>query len=249
MNPLRGMIASSVLLLCALLQGRAMAEPIPSSPRAQAALKRVAPAIDARLLALGASKPTRLYLRIFKQEGALEAWVATAQGYRLFASYPICSWSGRLGGKHKEGDLQAPEGIYEIRAKQLNPSSRFHLSFNLGFPNAYERAQGFTGSDLMVHGNCVSIGCYAMTDPLIEEIYALVSRALAGGQSAVPVHAFPFRMSAENLLSHQKRARTPADRALWRQLQAVYQAYSLALESKQNLPKVSVTVTGYVLRK
>ena len=83
---------------------------------------------------------------------------------RRFATYPICLWSGRLGPKLREGDRQAPEGFYTVSAEQLNPNSRWHRSFSLGFPNAFDQAHGRTGSFIMVHGGCPSIGCYAMTD-------------------------------------------------------------------------------------
>ena len=143
-----------------------------------------------------------VFLRIFKEEGELEVWLRGAQSYALFETYPICAWSGALGPKLKEGDGQSPEGFYFVPASALNPASRFHLSFNLGFPNAYDRAHGRTGSFLMVHGDCVSIGCYAMTDAKIEEIYGLVEAALREGQPFVRVHAFPFRMTARNMARH-----------------------------------------------
>ena len=112
---------------------------------------------------------------------------------------PICLWSGRLGPKLREGDRQAPEGFYAVSHKQLHPGSRHHLAFNLGFPNAYDRAHGRTGSYLMVHGGCSSIGCYAMTDGAVDDIYRIVEAALDGGQDHVPVHVFPFRMTPERL--------------------------------------------------
>ena len=111
----------------------------------------------------------------------------------------MCTWSGALGPKLKEGDGQSPEGFYFIKPSSLNPNSSYHLSFNLGFPNAYDRAHGRTGSYLMVHGDCVSIGCYAMTDEGIEKIYAGVEGAFAGGQSFIRVHVFPFEMTEQNL--------------------------------------------------
>lgn len=109
-------------------------------------------------------------------------------------------WSGTLGPKLREGDGQSPEGFYKVTRAALNPNSSYHLSFNLGFPNAYDRAHGRTGSFLMVHGDCVSIGCYAMRDKGIEDIYGLVEAALKGGQKAVSVHVFPFRMTKENMI-------------------------------------------------
>lgn len=173
-------------------QGNAVAAPMVD--RAAAARQRVEPALrdalDEARLRWGAP----ILLRIFKQDDELEMWVEDDDGrYRLFRAWPICSWSGRLGPKLAEGDGQAPEGFYSVGASAMNPRSQFHLSFNLGFPNAFDRGHGRTGSFLMVHGNCVSIGCYAMGDDAIEEIYTLLTAAHEAGQRDVPVHAFPFR--------------------------------------------------------
>lgn len=138
-----------------------------------------------------------VFIRIFKEESLLEVWMRTGTKYRHLKDYAICAYSGALGPKLKEGDRQAPEGFYKVKKHQLNPNSKFHLSFNLGYPNAYDRAHDRTGSFLMVHGNCVSDGCYAMTDEKIEEIYGLVEDALKKGQKYVQVHAYPFRMTKE----------------------------------------------------
>ena len=143
-------------------------------------------------LSLGA--PT--FIRIFKQEKILETWIQDQETkqYRPFKRYNICKHSGTLGPKLAEGDGQAPEGFYEIGADQLNPWSQYHLSFNLGFPNAYDRARMRTGSNLMIHGGCESIGCYAITDDAMEEVYLMTEAAIAAGHK-VPVHIFPFRMT------------------------------------------------------
>lgn len=141
-------------------------------------------------------------LRIYKQESELEVWLLHGNRYLRFKSYPICKWSGQLGPKLKEGDGQSPEGFYEVAARQLNPNSRYYLAMNIGFPNAFDAAQSRTGSALMIHGSCVSIGCYAMTDAGIDDIYKLVEKALLNNQPSVPVHIFPFRMTEENLKLH-----------------------------------------------
>lgn len=171
----------------------------------------------------GVAKGAPVFVRIFKQESELELWAERGAKYVLVKRYPICKWSGTLGPKLKEGDLQSPEGFYSVTADRLNPNSRFHLSFNVGFPNAYDRAHGRTGSFLMVHGNCVSIGCYAMTDPGIEEIYGMVEAALTAGQPSVQVHIFPFRMTAENLRAHQKSKWI----GFWRNLKQGYDAFEI----------------------
>jgi murein L,D-transpeptidase YafK len=155
--------------------------------------------LEQRLSSLSLTKGTPVFIRIFKEEAILEVWVDTGAEYKHLKDYIICAASGHLGPKIKEGDRQSPEGFYQVGKKHLNPNSKFHLSFNLGYPNAYDRAHKRTGSFLMVHGNCVSIGCYAMTDEKIEEIYALVESALNHGQNYVDVHAYPFRMTKENM--------------------------------------------------
>ncbi len=140
-----------------------------------------------------------VYVRIFKKEGELELWLKTNGRYRLYRNFPICKWSGRLGPKLKEADYQSPEGFYSVSAKQLHPNSNYHRAFNVGYPNAFDRQNGRTGGMVMVHGNCKSVGCFAMTDKGVEEIYGFVAAALAGGQREVPVHIFPFRMTDSTL--------------------------------------------------
>jgi murein L,D-transpeptidase YafK len=156
-------------------------------------------------LALGQS----VLIRVFKEESLLEVWMKRGERFELFKTYPICAWSGGLGPKLKEGDGQSPEGFYFVSKKQLNPASKYFLAFNLGFPNAFDRAQGRTGSALMVHGSCVSIGCYAMTDAGIGEIYAIVEAALDAGQMSIQVQAYPFRMTLSNLSSNAQSRWAP----------------------------------------
>jgi murein L,D-transpeptidase YafK len=117
--------------------------------------------------------------------------------FALFQSFPICKWSGRLGPKTKYADYQSPEGFYSVSSKQLNPHSAYHLAFDVGYPNAYDRRHGATGNAVMVHGDCKSVGCFAMTNKGIDGIYKYVAAALANGQKEVPVHIFPFRMTEQ----------------------------------------------------
>ncbi len=207
--------------------------------RAEAAAARVRPALEAELAGLGRPWGAPIHLRIFKLESELEIWMADADGvHALLRTLPICAWSGELGPKLAEGDGQAPEGFYTVRRGQLNPASRFHLSFDLGFPNAYDRAHGRTGSYLMVHGACVSIGCYAMTDAGIEIIYTLVDAALAHGQRAVPVHAFPFRYDRPDAAA---RISASPWQDFWRELEPAWQAF----EATRRLPQVRVEGRRY----
>lgn len=193
------------LLLCLVLlplSAYGSSADIPSSPRSREVIGRIAPVMKKALLKKGLSLGSPIFIRIFKEEEELEVWVRNGRAFELFKTYGICYFSGSLGPKTRQGDIQSPEGFYFVRPSQLNPLSRFHLSFNIGYPNAYERLRGWTGSALMVHGNCVSIGCYAMTDKVIEELFTLADAALRNGQPFFRVHIFPFRMIPENIGLH-----------------------------------------------
>jgi murein L,D-transpeptidase YafK len=150
----------------------------------------------------------------------------------------VCYYSGDFGPKVRTGDNQSPEGFYFVQPRQLNPNSRFYLSFNLGYPNAYDRAHGRTGDALMVHGNCVSIGCYAMTDRSIEEIYALADAALRNGQAFFQVHVFPFRLTAEKLFRHRESRWY----TFWQNLKEGYDSF----EETARPPNVSIKNKRYV---
>ena len=167
-------------------------------------LKPLSAQTQALLAEKGMSEQSPVLVRIFKSESELEVWKAKDDGrFYHFKTYPICDWSGKLGPKINQGDRQAPEGFYMVSAPQMNPKSKYYLAFNIGFPNAYDRAYGRTGADLMVHGDCSSSGCYAMTDAVMEEIYILASKALEGGQPAFQIQAYPFRMTSANMAKHQ----------------------------------------------
>ena len=141
-----------------------------------------------------------IFIRIFKQTDELEVWLGdNANGYRLFKTYIICYKSGSLGPKTMEGDRQSPEGFYTIGPDQMNPWSKYHLSFNLGYPNEYDLYHQRTGTALMIHGRCSSVGCYAMTDYFMDEIYILADAALANGLPNFQVHIFPFKLTDNNL--------------------------------------------------
>ena len=181
-----------------------------------------------------------MFVRIFKEESELEVWKQRADGrYYHFKTYPICNWSGDLGPKLAQGDKQAPEGFYKVARGQMNPNSQFHLAFNLGFPNAYDKAQKRSGDFLMVHGKCKSAGCYAMTDALIEEIYALARESFVGGQETIHVHAFPFRMTDANMTRHAKHKWAP----FWKTLKEGYDHF----EVSRTTPEVAVCQRNYVV--
>lgn len=141
-----------------------------------------------------------VFLRVLKignRDGKLEVWLEdpNTRLFEHFKTYQISYYSGKPGPKTKEGDLQAPEGFYYISRGRMNPASSYHLSMDIGYPNAYDRHHGRTGSLLMIHGKSVSLGCFAMTDASIEQIYTLVDAAFRNGQKIVRVHSFPFVMS------------------------------------------------------
>lgn len=164
----------------------------------------------AEIEAKNMDKASPILVRLFKQEAELEVWKQDRSGrFALLKTYPICRWSGDLGPKIREGDRQAPEGFYSITPAQMNPQSAYYLSFNMGYPNAYDKAWGRTGSQLMVHGDCSSRGCYAMTDEQISEIYALGRESFFGGQNAFQVQAYPFRMTPQNMARHRNNPNMP----------------------------------------
>ena len=176
-----------------------LAAEVPTSPHAQLVIERLAPTLERTLQARGLRYGAPIFLRLFKASKELELWVQGGARFHLFHTYTICAYSGGLGPKQQEGDLQSPEGFYVVTPERMNPESNYDLSFDLGYPNAYDQAYGRTGDALMIHGNCVSAGCYAMTDADMEEIYTLADAALRHGQPAFAVHVFPFRMSQKNL--------------------------------------------------
>jgi len=184
-------------------------------------------------------KQSPILVRVFKEESELEVWKQTRDGqYALLKTYPICKWSGDLGPKKKEGDRQAPEGYYAITPGLMNPNSNYYLAFNTGFPNAYDRAHNYTGSELMVHGDCSSRGCYAMTDEQIQEIYALARESFFGGQKSFQFEAFPFRMTALNMAKH----RNNPNFAFWKMLKEGYDNF----EATRQAPQVAVCEQRYL---
>ena len=188
---------------------------------------------------LNMDRAAPILIRIYKQGSTLEVWKQDRSGkFALLNSYPICNFSGSLGPKLTEGDHQAPEGFYDITPDQMNPNSHEYLAFNTGFPNTFDRSLGRTGSFLMVHGGCRSVGCYAMTDYAMEEIYGLVGEAFKGGQEKVQLQAFPFRMTAQNLAGHAGDPNMP----FWEMLKAGNDAF-LATERP---PRVAVCDRQYV---
>lgn len=217
-------IASLTLAMTAVMFLSACTTPLPTSERLEQVKAQKWAQVRQQTAMAGFVEETPAFIRIFKQDATLELWLQEPESpqFGLYKTYPICNFSGTKGPKIIEGDHQSPEGFYEIGARQMNPWSRRHLSFNLGFPNEYDTAQGRTGSALMIHGGCDSVGCYALTDELIEEVYLLVEASIAGGAD-VPVHIFPFRMNAINMHRHKAAPWLP----FWQNLKQGYDAFEI----------------------
>jgi len=199
----------------------------------------VSPKLIAAMVEKDMDLQSPILIRLFKQEAELEVWKQNRSGkFELLKTYPICRWSGDLGPKTREGDRQAPEGFYAISPAQMNPTSAYYLSFNTGYPNAYDRALGHTGSELMVHGDCSSRGCYAMTDEQIAEIYSLGRESFFGGQKAFQFEAFPFHMTPVNMAKHRNNPAMP----FWRMIKEGYDHFEITHQE----PKVDFCEKHYV---
>jgi murein L,D-transpeptidase YafK len=203
------------------------------------AMKELSPEMLTLIEQKNMPKDSPILVRIFKEESELEVWKQDTTGrYELLKVYPICRWSGELGPKVKEGDRQAPEGFYTITPGLMNPNSNYYLAINIGFPNTYDKANGFSGAFLMIHGDCSSRGCYAMTDEQIGEIYSLARESFLGGQKSFQIQAYPFRMTAANLARH----RTNPNMAFWKMIKEGNDHFEVShLE-----PKVDVCERHYV---
>ncbi len=205
-------------------------------PKAQ---RPVSQELQKKMADLDMDRNSPIMIRIIKEDSQLEVWKQTRSGkYALLHTFEICKWSGDLGPKKKEGDRQAPEGFYEITPALMNPNSNYYLSFNIGYPNKFDRSYGRTGTNLMVHGACSSRGCYAMTDPQIQDIFALARDAFKGGQRAFQVEALPFRLTPENMAKHRDNENMP----FWQMLKVGYDHFEVTREP----PKVDVCDRKYV---
>jgi murein L,D-transpeptidase YafK len=236
-NAVRGFVAAAAIAACVALAG-CNAEQAAFVTNAKAN-KPIPEKLIQEIQAKEMDPQSPILVRLFKQEAELEVWKQDKSGrFALLRTYPICRWSGDLGPKIKEGDRQAPEGFYNITPAQMNPESAYYLSFNMGYPNAFDRSLGRTGSQLMVHGDCSSRGCYAMTDEQISEIYALGRESFFGGQRSFQVQAYPFRMNAQNMAKHRSNPNMP----FWKMLKQGNDHFEVThLE-----PKVDVCEQRYV---
>lgn len=240
--PFACLLACSLLLLPALSSADDfLPDTPPVSDRAAGVLAKINPRLADELQAKGLTLGSPVFMRIFKLERTLELWVEKSGSYELFRSYPICSYSGYPGPKLMEGDWQSPEGFYRVTSEQMNPWSDNHLAFNIGYPNEYDKAQGRTGGSIMVHGGCTSMGCFAMSDYRIEEIYALAHAALTNGQEAFSLHIFPFRLTSANLNDYQNSPWF----SFWQSLKKGYDAF----ERYRVVPRVMIVDGKYVAKR
>ncbi len=204
-----------------------------------------APVLETRLRNQGVAMNTlQLYLQAFKHERVMAVWVKNKadKKYKLLGEIPFCTSSGRLGPKSKKGDGQIPEGYYFI--DRFHPESIFHLSLGLNYPNAADRARSKAenlGGDIFIHGKCQSIGCIAITDEKIKELYVLTVEAQENGQEQIPVHIFPARLSSENVDHLTYRYREyPEILNLWEQLKTGYDHF----EKYREVPVVTFQKSG-----
>lgn len=156
-----------------------------------------------------------VFIRIIKETRALELWVHHDGKWQVLHKFTIAGMSGELGPKTAEGDLQAPEGFYDVVPGRMNPRSNYHLSFNIGYPNKRDLELGRNGSLIMVHGSDVSIGCFAITDEGIEKVYTMINEAFRGGQKRVLVQIYPFEMTPDRM----QEERNSPHFEFWQELQ------------------------------
>lgn len=226
-----------VAILIVVIANRAVAEDIPSNSHSLNVIAKVQLDLSRELSAIGSKFGAPVFIRIFKEEEALEAWLQVSEKFELFRTYYICDYCQKLGPKEREGDRRSPEGFYRVKPAQMNPYSQFHLAFDLGYPNNLDLSHGRTGNAIMIHGGCFSKGCFAMTDGQIEEIYALADAALRNGQPFFQVHIFPFRMTEENM----RRFKELKWYTFWSNLQEGYDYF----ERKKRPPQVTAKCKRY----
>jgi murein L,D-transpeptidase YafK len=182
-----------------------------------------------------------LFMRLFKMPGELEVWMQKDGQFQLFKTYSICTYSGYPGPKLYEGDWQSPEGFYTVTRRRMNPNSQYHLSFDIGYPNAFDKERKRTGSSIMVHGGCCSGGCFAMSNGRMEEIYLLAHSALSASQESFSIHIFPFRMTARNM---SKYSSSPWI-GFWKNLQEGYNAF----EMSHQVPMITANQGKYMVNE
>jgi murein L,D-transpeptidase YafK len=237
-RPCMQMFCMGIFLSVFVFTGTSFAAPS-LTPRAASMLNNVKIRVNRELGKKGFALGQPIFVRIFKMPGILEVWMMSDNRYRLYKEYPICCYSGYPGPKLQEGDWQSPEGFYTVSARQMNPNSSYHLSFNVGYPNEFDRARRRTGSSIMVHGECSSRGCFAMGNSQMEEIYLLAHSALTYGQQRFGLHIFPFKLTARNLF----KFRSSPWIGFWKKLQPGFEFF----EQQHKIPDIVVKQGNYVI--
>jgi murein L,D-transpeptidase YafK len=204
----RSLVLSVAAFAAAVMTVRCLAEDGNQLPAK--ATQELPPELLSQLQQKKMPKHSPILVRIFKEESELEVWKQDTTGhFQMLKVYPICRWSGDLGPKMHEGDRQAPEGFYAITPELMNPNSNYYLAINTGFPNSFDKVNDRDGTFLMVHGDCWSSGCYAMTDEQIAEIYSLARDSFLGGHPSFQIQAYPFRLTPANLARHRTNPNMP----------------------------------------
>lgn len=214
-------------------------QPDPTSGKSELFFSPIQSELSEKLDTKGLTLGNPVFIRIHKLPGTLELWVQNGTVFQLFASYPICTYSGYPGPKLREGDMQSPEGFYQVRLNQLNPASNYHLAFDIGYPNLYDINNHRDGSNIMIHGGCSSTGCFAMGNKWIEEIYFTVQQALIAGQQKVDVHIFPFALTKPNL---ERFSHSPWIN-FWKSMAPMYDFF----EKRKQIPIITVVKNHYSL--
>lgn len=239
-NAGRHVLGRAVLIAGLSFLGLTLAAAAVADPVAQPSSKQLVTSTLELLKHKSIAAAAPIYIRIFKEESELEVWKARADGrYVHIKTFPICNWSGGLGPKQSLGDHMAPEGFYALTKDSLKPDSSYHLALNIGYPNALDKVLGRTGDFIMVHGKCLSVGCYAMGDEGIEEVYAFVREAVAAGQDQVPLHIFPFHMNDANMALHLGHSAADS----WPPLKAAFDDFQASREP----PRAAACSRHYVV--
>lgn len=218
-------------------------------PKVKASYDQKFEGIKKRLATLGVdSNSLQMFIRIFKEEAQLEVWVKSNKNpaYQLYQTYPICASSGTLGPKRCQGDYQVPEGFYHVSV--FNPYSNFYVSLGVSYPNASDNIFGCSrdkGGAIMIHGNCVTIGCIPITDDKIQEVYVMAVEAKNAGQQNIPIHIFPARISTEKLAAIKKQYPDKIVQTFWDNLKEGYDKF----ETSKLVPDVTIDAKGKYLFK
>lgn len=248
MNLVRLTLTASILFIChaASLAQNSFLDYQKSFNRVSEVFRRKEDTLKAQFKAKDLEWPARnIYIRSFKYDSELEVWIRNeaTEPFKLFKVYKVCALAGTLGPKRMEGDYQVPEGCYFINDFKHN--SVYHLSLGLNYPNSSDKILSDSlqpGSDIYIHGSCVTTGCIPITNPQIEELYILSLHAHNAGQDFIPVHIYPVRYNVpksmqylENLMKEDKDLRAFEDR-----LKKVHDHF----EQRKKLPVIGINTKG-----